>query len=170
VDTTEIINAIKAWASPFLLVVIGGLARYIWSTTIKEFNSKIDSQDNKIAEITKKEAEERTKAFEILKELLDRENKLSQDTDRKHDEELKILEDLFQEGIKQERKFWQDVFTRIDKNIDDIYNKLDQNLSSINLTLTAINKDLEGLKGEIKTTNERIDGRTELCNERHSKS
>lgn len=166
-DTTEILNELKAYATPGLLVGIGALAKYIWGRTIKDFEEKFKQQDILIGEITKKEVEERVKAFETMKELMDRENKLSQETDRKHEENLKSLKDVIQEGIKNEHIFWHDVFSRIDNQLKEQDRKMDEMFSIINQTLNNINRDVEELKGDIKRIDERIDGRTEICNERH---
>lgn len=76
------------------------------------------------------------------------------------DEDIKELKEVIAESAKSERKFWQGVFNRVDGSLKDINLKVNTNC-----------RDIKAIKGtceiEIKRLDERIDGRVEMCREKH---
>lgn len=154
----NVIDEILKWLSPGLIVILGIFAKYILRSTLKSFNTKFEEIKEQIAT----EKDEREKLEERLNIAITKEITLQNKEDDEIKIEIKELEHIIREGLKSETTFWQGVFNRIDEQLKDIYLKVNSNCQDL--------KEMRAeCKSEIRRLDQRIDGRVDVCTERHKK-
>lgn len=155
-NESSVVDEVLKWASPGLIVALGILFKYILSTTMRSISKKFTI----IEETIKGESEQRKELEARLNTAIEKEIILQTKEDDEIKIEVKELEHIIREGLKSETKFWQGVFNRIDEQLKDISLKVNSNCQDL--------KEMRAeCKAEIRRLDQRIDGRVDVCTERH---